>query len=180
MDIDIGEREKMNLVGLTRTISLEDDDESIEDQVGNLWERLADFCRESWGSIEPHVVNPELSYEVHIWNEDELEEKGELNVFVGMEVNSLDDIPLELVGKVLPAGGYAVGTVRGEDIKHWETDILHEWLPESDYMMSMFNGKLFHAQCYHEEKFKGVDNLEESELQVFIPVVKQPDELEEE
>ncbi len=47
------------------------------------------------------MVNPNLGYEIHIAPE---EERGTKNfyIFVGVEVEKLDVIPIEMFGKVLP------------------------------------------------------------------------------
>ncbi len=123
-----------------------------------------------WDSIENSVIYPELSYEIQIWNEDELVESGLMSIFVGLEVDDLENIPLKLVGKVLPSSKYISFTLTGEEIKDWEDLILQEWLPESDYWLRSFEEQIFHVQCFHEEKFKGIENIEDSQLRVLIPV----------
>jgi predicted transcriptional regulator YdeE len=114
-----------------------------------------------------HVLSSEATAEVHIYGPDALE-VGEWEVFVGIEVEKLSHVPLELVAKVLPASSYAVFTVEGEEIAgDWSQQIYAELLPDSGYEPA---GAF--AFQYYDERFKGVDNLSESVLDVFVPVVR--------
>jgi predicted transcriptional regulator YdeE len=93
---------------------------------------------------------------------------GEFEVFAGLEVEALEDVPLELSAKILPPATYAVFTLEGEQINSdWPLMILTEWLPgsgyESDYQYSI--------QRY-DERFKGVHRLDESVVEVYIPLRK--------
>ncbi len=170
MDHELIEKEKMYLVGLQHHGSMLGSKDPIEDRIETLWKRFSSFCRDNWPDIEDKVVHHKLSYELQIWNEEELQESGDLYVFVGVEFEDLEDVPLELSGKVLPAGKYISFKLQGEEIKTWEEDILQDWFPRDDYWIRSFGDNLFHLQCFHEDKFKGVENLEQSELEVLVPV----------
>jgi len=170
MEYEVVEKEKMKIVGLNYHGSITENDIAFEEKVEDLWRRLSEFCINRWQSIEEEVINPELSYEIQVWNEEELEESGQMNIFVGFEFEDLESIPVQLIGKVLPGGKYLSFILQGEEIRDWEGYLLQEWFPESDYWLRSFDDQLFHVQCFHENKFKGIDNLEESELKVLIPV----------
>jgi len=170
MEYEIVEKEEIKLVGLDYHGSITENKVAFEEKVEDLWRRLSEFCMKRWDSIENSVIYPELSYEIQIWNEDELVESGLMSIFVGLEVDDLENIPLKLVGKVLPSSKYISFTLTGEEIKDWEDLILQEWLPESDYWLRSFEEQIFHVQCFHEEKFKGIENIEDSQLRVLIPV----------
>lgn len=180
MEYEIIEKESMNLVGMNYHGSITEDDVAFEEKVEDLWRRLSDFCMNRWESIEKSVLNPELSYEVQVWNEEELEESGRMNVFVGVEFKDLESIPVQLVGKALPGGKYLSFILEGEEIQGWEEYLLQEWFPESDYWLRPFDDQLFHIQCFHEDRFKGIENIEESELKVLVPVEEIDQELKEE
>ena len=90
--------------------------------------------------------------------------------FVGVEVDHLEEVPLELFGKVLPAGTYAYFTPKGKEITTWEDDFYKGWLIKSGYQLSAVGNYSFQVQCYEDDRFKGVDNLEESEIDVYIPI----------
>ncbi|MBS3790053.1 MAG: GyrI-like domain-containing protein [Candidatus Thermoplasmatota archaeon] len=180
MEHEIVEKEKMKLIGLNYHGSITENGVAFEESVEDLWRRLSEFCMNSWDSIEKGVINPELSYEIQIWNEEELDETGRMSVFVGIEYKDFDSIPVQLGGKILPGGKYLSFTFEGEEINGWEEYLLQEWFPESDYWLRPFDGQVFHIQCFHEDKFKGVENIEESELKVLVPVEKIDQEIMEE
>ncbi|MCK4693786.1 MAG: GyrI-like domain-containing protein [Anaerolineales bacterium] len=170
MDPEILERGKMNLVGMTYYGPIGGAGWSEENQIGKLWQRFNKFCETKWGSIEDRAINPKLGYEVSIWNEDEFKETGGFCIFVGVEVDHLEEVPLELFGKVLPAGTYAYFTPKGKEITTWEDDFYKGWLIKSGYQLSAVGNYSFQVQCYEDGRFKGVDNLEESEIDVYIPI----------
>ena len=116
MDPKILERGQMNLIGMTYYGPIGGEGWSEENQIGQLWQRFNRFCEKKWVSIEDRVINPKLGYEVSIWNEDEFKETGDFCIFVGVEVEHLEEVPLELFGKVLPAGPYAYFTLEGKEI----------------------------------------------------------------
>ncbi len=134
-----------------------------ENQIGHLWKRLMRFL-----SGHPDIVpiHPNNAYEVHIYH-DETIEKGLFEVFVGVEVNqqALLEIPVALSVKVLPSTQYAVFTFHGEQINSDWDMILQEWLRKSGYQSSY----AFNFQFY-DERFKGVANIEESDLDVYVPI----------
>ncbi len=180
MEYEIIEKERMKLAGFDYRGSMLDEKESFEKKIENLWGTLSEFCVNKWLSIDDEVVDPKYSYEVQVWNEEELDQEGKLEVFVGFELEDIDEIPVELVNKVLPATKYISFQLKGEEIETWEEDILQDWIPDSDYWIRSFDEYLFHIQCFHEEKYKGIDNIEDSELEVLIPVEKVDEELKEE
>ncbi len=179
MDYEILEKKKMRLAGFTYRGSMAEVNESFEKEIEELWGRLSDFCVNRWGSIEDDVVDPEFSYEIQVWNEEELEDTGQLEVFVGFELEDLEDIPVELVGKILPPTKYISFELEGKEIKTWEENILQEWIPESDYWIKPFAGYLFHIQRFHQDRYKGIDNIENSELEVLVPVEEIDEDLRE-
>jgi len=170
VDPKILERGKMNLVGMTYYGLIGGAGWSEENQIGKLWQRFNKFCETKWVSIEDRVINPKLGYEVSIWNEDEFKETGDFCIFVGVEVDHLEEVPLELFGKVLPAGIYAYFTPKGKEITTWEDDFYKGWLIKSGYQLSAVGNYSFQVQCYEDDRFKGVDNLEESEIDIYIPI----------
>ncbi len=56
-----------------------------------------------------------MAYEVHIGS-DQMNETGEYEVFTGIQVETLENIPIECVGKVFPSTQYAEFTLVGEEI----------------------------------------------------------------
>lgn len=179
MNYELLERDKMKLIGLTRRGSILEDEQSFQKEIEELWGKLSDFCVNRWPSIGEKVINPEMSYEVQVWNEEELNQNGRLEVFVGFQIEDVNDVPVDLVSKTLPSTKYISFELQGNEIRTWEEDILQDWIPDSDYWVRSFDEYLYHVQCFHEEEYKGIDNLEESQLTVLVPVEEIDEELKE-
>jgi len=137
---------------------------SEENEIGLLWKRLMGLIMSKPGIIK-HQKKSDVFLEVHIQT-DETEEKGIFEIFVGTAVEKIEDVPIELVVKQLPASRYAVFTLKGNEItSDYEKIILHEWLPSSGYEAH----EKFGFQ-YYDSRFRGMDNIEESEIDVYVPV----------
>lgn len=136
-----------------------------ENEIGLLWQRFMAYMAQHGAQLSDWVANPTISYEVHIYNE-ETQTTGLFEVFVGVELAEVARSPLDMVIKVLPATQYAVFTLRGSAIVgDWPLEIYGEWLPHSGYELA----HQFHIQ-YHDGSFKGFDRLDESSLDVYMPV----------
>ena len=168
MEVEVIEKDQMLLVGLS---FFGDPFKSSagwteENEIGRLWVRFMNFL-ESQGARIQHIKEHEVSYEVHI-EHPETQEKGEYEVFVGLEVAKLKDLPVELLVKVLPPTSYAVFTLTGEEItSDWHQMIHRDWLPESGYRIAFD-----YAIERYDERFKGLDRIAESVLEVYIPVAR--------
>ncbi len=135
-----------------------------ENEIGRLWSRFMSFLGQHQGRIK-HAKAEQVAYELCFYHEETLS-TGEFEVFAGIEVDRLEDLPLEMSVKILPPATYAVFTLEGDQIgADYYLKIAAEWLPEagyeSDYRYSL--------QRY-DERFKGIDNLAESVVEVYIPV----------
>ena len=84
------------------------------------------------GEDVPHVKDENVAYEVHVESADTMS-KGYREVFVGVEVESLAEVPVELLVKVLPAATYVVFTLRGEEIASDWSMTIGEWMQHSTY-----------------------------------------------
>jgi len=92
--------------------------------------------------------------------------KGNYEVFAGLEVEKLENVPIEVVVKILPPTKYAVFTLKGKQItSDWPKMIYDEWMPGSGYQEAY----KYQFQLL-DRRFKGVQNLEESVLDVYVPV----------
>ena len=139
-----------------------------ENEIGRLWGRFMAYATQHREQMAAFVVNPGIAYEVHIYNDDTAV-TGIYEVFVGVALADAALAPLETVIKVLPATQYAVFTIRGQAIVgDWPLAIYQEWLPTSGYELA----HTFHIQ-YHDGSFKGFDRLDESSLDVYVPVKPQ-------
>ncbi len=134
-----------------------------ENEIGRLWARLIQYMKEK----ELQIPLPEQMFEVHIEHFD-TRVKGHFEVFVGFEIEKADLAPVDLVLKVLPANTFAIYTLKGKEISSdWETLLVQEWLSKSGYEIA----DPFNYQLY-DERFKGMDRLHESEIDLYIPICK--------
>ena len=136
-----------------------------ENEIGRTWNRLTAFMGKHAERIQ-HVTSWEVMYEVHV-EHSETNQTGEFEVFCGLEVERLEGVPVELACKVLPATTYAVFTLRGQQITSDWNKLMAEWLSRSGYQRAYPYG----FQRY-DQRFKGVEQIKESVLDVYVPVEK--------
>lgn len=135
-----------------------------ENEIGILWKRFMTFMENNRNRIK-HITDSEVCYEVHLCNEGTAS-KGNFEIFVGLEVEKLEDVPVEMLIKILPPTKYAVFTLKGEQItSDWGRKIYHEWIPSSEYQEAY--EYLFQ---YYDNRFKGLKNIEESVLDIYVPI----------
>jgi AraC family transcriptional regulator len=136
---------------------------SEQNAIGQLWKRFENFYQNKKDSIK-HSVS-ESGYELWIDFEEEKETKNKY-IFVGVEVETIAPLPLELIAKILPETRYAVFTLEGKEIKSdWPNQIWNQWIPEAG-METSFN---FLIEHYDSQRFKGMDNPD-SELDIYVPI----------
>lgn len=135
-----------------------------ENEIGLLCKRFINFNENNPEAIK-HIRHDDVMLEVHL-ETDETAEKGVFEVFMGVVVDKIEDVPLQCVIKRLPPIEYAVFTMKGREItSDWGRDIYIEWLPSSGYEIAYG----YNIQ-YYDARFKGLDNIEESELDIYVPV----------
>jgi len=134
-----------------------------ENEIGRLWNRFIVYLTAHRDCIQ-HVTSDAVMYEVHIQH-GKTPRTGEYEVFVGIEVEKLEDVPVQMSAKILPPTAYAVFTLRGEQItSDWQKMIV-DWMLQSGYESAYSYG----LQRY-DERFKGLDRIEESVLEAYVPV----------
>ncbi len=135
-----------------------------ENEIGRLWVRFINYIKNYSSKIDS-LINPYVCYEVHI-ESDETKQKGIYEIFVGTEISEIVKLPYQLLVKVLPSTKYAVFTFSGQEItSDWSKTIYQKWLPNSKYSSSFS-----YSFQYYDKRFKGLDRIEESILDVYIPV----------
>ena len=136
---------------------------SQENEIGKLWQRF-NAVWDAKRDLIKNVVDPHVGYEVHIKPEEYAETKN-FYVMVGVEVDKVEPLPLELSLKLLPPTTYAVFSLKGSEItSNWPDRIYKEWLPNSAYE----EAHKFTIECYGPD-FKGMDDPE-SEIEIHVPV----------
>ncbi len=136
---------------------------------------LSDDCKindlsKEWGQFmnEVHTIKnrlqPERFYQVQYWSEKQ--ELGGLYFFIGVEVNSMDEIQPQFVVKIIPQGHYLCFIHKGlaNKVGYTYKYIYNQFLPETDYKLT----KPFNFEFYGE-KCLGPYNPE-SESEIYIPV----------
>ncbi|NHJ46856.1 MAG: GyrI-like domain-containing protein [Asgard group archaeon] len=136
----------------------------MENEIGKLWSRFMKLMAEVKFQIKDNVVNPNMSYEVHI-DPVVVKEEKKWYVFIGIEVKSFENIPLEMFCKILPKTKYAVFTAKGDEFKTANDTIYNEWLPNSKHK----EAHSYQIQAYDSNRFFGMDNLD-SELDFYVPI----------
>ncbi len=96
------------------------------DAVGKLWQRFMERAP----SI-PGVSTPPLFNQLAWWTEDSEES---IEIMAGVRVDSLSRVPIDMIGKVVPACGCLVFTHKGSMARVGETyqAIYRDWLPCSE------------------------------------------------
>lgn len=135
-----------------------------ENEIGRLWNRFGAYTAHHGDRIK-HIESSCVYYEVHITHA-ETAEKGHFEVFVGVEIAQLEDLPVEMSVKMLPSTTYAVFTLKGKQItSDWPRMIYQEWMPGSGYEEAY----RYTFQLY-DQRFKGLDELDASALDVYVPI----------
>ncbi len=138
---------------------------SAENEIGRLWQRWGEYWQAYGATLLP-ATEPGVMYEFHVYSPETLQ-TGEFEVFTGVEIAYTDGLPLEVVAKLLPAARYAIFTLSGEEIiSDWEWQVDNVWLPE----LGAHRRMTFSFQRY-DARFKGMDRIAESELDVYIPLL---------
>lgn len=139
-----------------------------ENEIGRLWVRYMAYLHQQQDSsarTQEPAAEEGVAYEVHIYHA-ETAATGEFEVFVGHLIDDPRPVPTILSIKILPAAPYAVFTLHGQQIvDDWGREIYQDWLPASGYRSDF----AFNYQRY-DHRFRGLDQLEESTLEVHIPL----------
>lgn len=134
-----------------------------DNEIGRLWQRFINMMQAPIAGL-PVPKEEGILYEIHIYHPETLE-RGEYEVFVGMEIETAHPVPPVLSLKVFPPRMYAVFTLCGQEIvSDWYAQMTAE-IEAAGYVQ---DGE-YSVQRY-DSRFKGMDRLEESELDIYIPV----------
>jgi len=138
---------------------------SEENEIGALWSRFTKFRKSNPSKIK-NIRFPDCTFQAHFVTAATIE-TGLFDVFAGVSVTHLEDIPIECVAKQLPETSYAIYTLKGQEIiSYWGTEILKNWYL-TEYEISYHYSLL----CY-DKRLKGMKDLDSSEMDVYIPVKK--------
>ena len=136
---------------------------TIENEVGKVWQRFMNLASKYPSLLSKIGINNNISYEIHIEPEEYKTTKN-YYVFVGIEVNTIKEVPLEMFVKILPETRYLKFTTKISD-KDSGAYILKEWMPQNGYMQAY----PYVIEAYDHKRFRGLGDSE-SEIDFYIPV----------
>jgi predicted transcriptional regulator YdeE len=135
-----------------------------DNEIGNTCRRFVEYVTEN--PVRPYTADKQVFYEVHIYGK-ETADKGCFEVFVGEEVKS-SALPIDVCAKYIAASDYLKVTLTGAEItEDWWKKLDAEFLPP--YGVKKLDTYMIQA---YDERFKGMEHLEASEIDVYIPIVK--------
>ena len=133
-------------------------------EIGKLWGRFM-ALREAAPESLPVPESPEQMFELHI-PDPQTSETGQYEVFVGYPIATMESIRMNLVAKVLPATRFARFTLVGKAITDNDScQEMYAWIaakglaPAADWCCNLY-----------DSRFKSMERIEESEIDVCIPV----------
>jgi hypothetical protein len=136
----------------------------VENEIGRLWTRYYDLLTR-YPDFHQQAMQAGKMYEVHILH-PESSENGNYEVFVGTELTDPGLLPLWFVLKRLPAQRYLQYEISGQAIvEDFEAQALEALLRT----LNLQREPAYHLQAY-DERFKGMDRLDESTITVLIPI----------
>lgn len=133
-----------------------------ENEIGKTWSRFIEYLTEH--PERPYSCNKPYMYELHIYG-SETASKGYFEVFVGEEVN-IAQLSVALCSKFIPESDYMKITLCGNEITgDWWQKLDSDIIPAK----GVRRNSSYIIQAY-DERFKGMDNISDSILDVYIPV----------
>lgn len=126
----------------------------------NVWHRFMQHHEEL---PDNHNTSESIGLEFYL---PDMEQTHKWYYMACVEVYNLDNIPIRMVAKRLPASTYAVYTVKGGIKKLGEgfRYVYDSWLPDSNYEIAY----PYDFELYQEGRFKGDE--QDSEIDIYIPV----------
>jgi predicted transcriptional regulator YdeE len=134
-----------------------------DNEIGNTCRRYGELIA---GCPELTASARRVFYEIHIYGR-ETADKGYFEVFAGEEVTTAE-LPVYLLSKYIPESDYLKVTLGGAEItEDWWKKLDDGLLPE----FKVVRNGAFIIQAY-DERFKGMEQIDASEIDVYIPVIK--------
>jgi len=133
-----------------------------ENEIGKTWNRFMAYLTEN--PERSFSCNKPYLYEIHIYG-SETAAKGYFEVFVAEEVNTAE-LPVTLCTKFFPESDYLKITLYGQEITG---DCWHKLDSEIIPATGVKRNYSYIIQAY-DERFKGMDNIDDSVMDVYIPV----------
>jgi AraC family transcriptional regulator len=161
------EKEEICVIGVEVKI---DYNTNGHNQIGELWDM---WVKEKAYSKIPNPIN----YPVTMGMTEETSKEDTAIYRICMEVESLDNIPVGFVGKVMPKATYAVFRLTLDKLQSGEfwQYFYKKWLPESGYEQP---GALVTQNGWQEtsraqiEVYSNVTCTKDEEIEIYAPIIK--------
>ncbi len=133
-----------------------------ENEIGKTFSRFNSYKSKTFE--QAFFLHTDRMFELHIYS-DETALRGYFEIFIGEEVNTAQ-LPIQLCSKFIPASDYIKITLSGMEItQDWYYQLEHSIAPS--YQVERKNSYLLQV---YDERFIGMEQLEASVMDVFIPV----------
>lgn len=133
-----------------------------ENEIGKTWKRFSNYITKN--PERQYSSQGTYLYEIHVYSQ-ETPTKGYFEVFVGEEVNT-HKLPIVLSSKFIDSSDYLKITLTGKEIvSDWWLKLETEIIPNRN-----LRRKYDYIIQAYDERFKGMNNIEDSEIDAFIPV----------
>ncbi len=166
-DIELINKESLSLIGLDFYGDPFSNSSwwTEENEIGILWKRFMESFMPNKIKFQNYLKN-DIYYEMHIMNSS-FKETGQYEIFIGIELSQLPEDCLHFLVKIIKPQTYIKLTLCGEEI-------FADYYSELEIICNnKFNktiSKDFMIQSY-DERYMGMDRINDSEMDVFIPVL---------
>lgn len=166
MDFEIIERQELLLLGMDFFGDPYAETEDLDmNAVGRLWQLFTDNFEKRAAQLRNLVSRSH--FEVWIDFEDERDKITNKNeyIFIGVEINNTNDVPLEFVVKKLPATRYLKFLLQGTQItSNWP-----EKIEDLLYSQGFSRSYDYLVERYDEHRFKSISDPS-SEVEIWVPI----------
>lgn len=139
---------------------------SYENEVGKLWQRFIETSKKYAPLLKKIAIDLNTGYEIHL-EPAEYKQTKNYYIMVAIEVNNLNELPLEMFAKIFPKTDYVVFTTSMEKRFEIGNLVYKKWIPKHRYEQAF----PYILQLYDNRRYKGLEDPH-SEIDWFIPVKK--------
>ncbi|MFX0050026.1 MAG: GyrI-like domain-containing protein [Candidatus Hodarchaeota archaeon] len=137
---------------------------SYENEIGKLWFRFMELHKKYFSLLKKISLDSNIAYELHLEPEEYMETRNYF-ILVGVEIDNIEEVPLEMFVKILPKTKYVFFTTTLENKFERGGYIYKKWLPENNYEQAF----PYVIQLYDNRRYKGLEDPS-SEIDWFIPI----------
>lgn len=135
-----------------------------DNEIGLLWKRFMDNFMPIKEMFQTYLKN-DIYHEIHIMNNN-FKDTGHYEIFIGLELSELPTDCLHFLIKIIKPQSYVKLTLSGDEIYSDYNSELEKICNQNNKTIY----KDFMIQSY-DERYKGINNTLDSEMDVLIPVL---------